>query len=213
MERLWKINRTLVQKFEDTDYLVPNVEREAVESLASFEARFRSRDQLVRVFKPRPDTVAAQRTPLGVLVYFADVEEEKKYILTGAVKDLETELITRRASAAYFIINGPLFHVARSYLDNIAELHRVVTFQDIELMFNPTRHRRVPKHILLSPAEASQWKETTGLKPSQIPRIYEDDPQAKYLDARSGDLIKVINPSPTAGFFARHVVVVRRLVR
>lgn len=213
MERLWKINRTLLQKLEDTYYQVSAVDKKAVASIEDFEAAFPTRDRMERVFLPKVGTTAELKTPLGVLLFFAELEEDKKYIRVEDVRRLIAKMETMSVVNAFFITNAALSSKANDVLRNSQAPGKaqVVVFRDEEMLFNVTRHRRVPKHTLLSPAEANQWLHTVKLKRSQIPRIFEDEPQIKYLGGSSGDLIKVTGPSPTVGSFTRHLVVVRRL--
>jgi DNA-directed RNA polymerase subunit H len=215
MERLWKINRTLVEKLETTGYLVPDEEREAVQSLENFQVRFPSTESMERVFQPQPNTAAMLKSPSGVLIFFSDAPEGKKQITVDEIRRLIDKMEELNTTTCYLIISSPLSTIAQKALASAQapDLARVVVFQAGELTFNITKHRRVPKHHLLSPKEAKEWLTATKLRRSQIPRIFETDPQAKFLDAVSGELIKVVGPSPTVGTYARHLVVVRRLVR
>jgi len=60
-------------------------------------------------------------------------------------------------------------------------------------------HELVPKHILLSAQEKEETMKKFGIKKlSQFPRISESDPIVKKLNAKLGDLIKIIRKSDTA---------------
>lgn len=210
-ERLYKINNILLQKLEDTSYLIPDAEIDASESFELFQETFPDSDAMERVFYPIPNTLTSERNPNGTMIGFAIANEGSRYVTTPVIDRIITKLVKAKASTLLLIINAPLFHIASKRLTSIQGEYRVVIFRQDQLMFNPTAHVRVPKHVLLTSEEAITWLNETRLKRSQLPRIYDTDIQALYLDAQPKDIIKVIRPSPTVGEFVHHVLVVRTL--
>lgn len=59
-------------------------------------------------------------------------------------------------------------------------------------------HESVPKHVLLSPEESEVVLKRYGIDAPQLPKIHVNDPAAKEIEAKVGDIIKVIRKSPTA---------------
>ena len=59
-------------------------------------------------------------------------------------------------------------------------------------------HELVPEHVLLSTEESIVVLKTYGIEAPQLPKIHVDDPVAKEIEAKVGDIIKVIRRSPTA---------------
>lgn len=70
-------------------------------------------------------------------------------------------------------------------------------------------HELVPKHEVLSPEEASEVLRKLGVKPTQLPWISFEDPIAKAIGAKPGDIVRITRKSPTAGesIAYRYVVV------
>ena len=70
-----------------------------------------------------------------------------------------------------------------------------------ELQFNITKHKLVPKHELVTDQnEVSNLLKEYNLKSkNQLPIILKHDPVAKYLNLKSGDIVKIMRVSETAG--------------
>lgn len=60
-------------------------------------------------------------------------------------------------------------------------------------------HELVPKHEILSKEEKEKLLSNLKITPEQLPRILEDDPVAVEIGAKSGDILKIIRKSETAG--------------
>ncbi len=59
-------------------------------------------------------------------------------------------------------------------------------------------HEMVPEHMLLSPEEGVEVLKGFGIEAPQLPKIHVNDPAAKEIGAKVGDIIKVIRRSMTA---------------
>lgn len=82
-------------------------------------------------------------------------------------------------------------------------------FLEKDLMIDKVRHISVPKHILLSEEEGKKVFDEYFLKKKQIPRIFSDDPQTKYFNAKIGRIFTIIRPSLTSGLAPYHRIVVK----
>ena len=72
-----------------------------------------------------------------------------------------------------------------------------------------TKHKLVPKHILLSDTEAKTVLKKYNVNQNNLPKILVTDPCVKMLDAKPGQIIKIIRRSQTAGMFTTYRVVVK----
>lgn len=60
------------------------------------------------------------------------------------------------------------------------------------LLFNPTKHQLVPKHIKLSNDEVTELMEKYMIKgKAQMPYILHNDTIAKWLGLKQGDIVKI----------------------
>lgn len=75
-----------------------------------------------------------------------------------------------------------------------------------ELQFNITKHELVPKHeVINNPEEVKSIMEMLSLKSkNQLPIILKTDPMARWLNLRSGDIVRISRPSPTSGYYVAY---------
>ena len=74
--------------------------------------------------------------------------------------------------------------------------------------FNIFGHELVPKHEILSKEEAEELLKKLRVAPYQLPHIKYDDPAARSIGARPGDILKITRKESTAGVhtYYRYVV-------
>ena len=65
--------------------------------------------------------------------------------------------------------------------------------------FNVLEHKHVPRHEILSAAEAKEVLKRYSIRPEQLPRLSVIDPCSMAIGARPGDLIKITRDSEVAG--------------
>ena len=59
-------------------------------------------------------------------------------------------------------------------------------------------HEMVPEHVLLTPEECAEVLKKYNIDAPQLPKIHVTDPAAKEIEAKVGDVIKIIRKSTTA---------------
>lgn len=60
------------------------------------------------------------------------------------------------------------------------------------------QHKLVPLHVVLSEKEKKNFLEKYNITPDQLPKILNTDPVAIYIDAKPGQIVKIIRKSHTA---------------
>jgi len=65
--------------------------------------------------------------------------------------------------------------------------------------FRMQDHILVPKHEVLSKEAAEELLKALGISPELLPKIRVDDPVAKEIGVKVGDIVRIIRESPTAG--------------
>ena len=63
---------------------------------------------------------------------------------------------------------------------------------------NIQQHKLVPLHVILSEEEKNEFLEKYKITPDQLPKIISTDPVAIYIDAKPGQIVKIIRKSHTA---------------
>ena len=66
-------------------------------------------------------------------------------------------------------------------------------------MIDIFRNILVPEHVLLTKEETQSVLEMYKIKPYQLPYIHSSDPAVRAIDAKLGDVVKIIRNSRTAG--------------
>lgn len=92
--------------------------------------------------------------------------------------------------------------ISQNYVKAINELNlNIQTFDIKEIQFNRLKHSLVPPHEkITSDTEIKAILESYSVKNRfQLPIILKNDIVSRLLGFKSGDIIKITRPSPTAG--------------
>ena len=69
-------------------------------------------------------------------------------------------------------------------------------------------HFLVPKHEIVAKEKSLEILEELGTSAERLPRILLTDPMIQEIEAKKGDLIRIVRESPTAGTAIYYRIVV-----
>ena len=141
-----------------------------------------------------------------VRLYFEYLEGLK--LIANDIGSFFSKMKDAKADSGIIVISGILSSQAKQKLADINIELQVECFNISELMVNITEHAYVPKHILLTEEEKKELMKRYRIKESQLPKILHNDPVAKYLGLKRGDVVKIIRSSETAGKYVTYRITV-----
>ncbi|KAH3684823.1 hypothetical protein WICPIJ_004176 [Wickerhamomyces pijperi] len=201
--RLWRTLKTVKEMVRDRGYLITQEEIDM--SLEQFRAE--KLDSLGKVarnrlnFQASPDPAFAEKFPSKGPIWVEFCEEPSVGIKT--MKAFIIHMTEHNFSTGIFIYQNGITPSASKLIPTIAPA-TIETLQESDLIVNITHHELVPKHIPLSDAEKKELLERYRLKESQLPRIQREDPVARYLGLKRGQVVKIIRRSETSGRYASY---------
>jgi DNA-directed RNA polymerase subunit H len=75
---------------------------------------------------------------------------------------------------------------------------------------NVLDHVMVPEHKIMSEEEVQSLFSRYHLTSDQLPKMFHDDPAAKAIKAKVGDVIRIVRYSQTAGIAESYRLVIKR---
>lgn len=135
----------------------------------------------------------------GVLIIFSSKTRVSEQNLTTFIT-----FASENGYSSGMIIVSPsrssdsVLSVLRKYISN-KENPLVQIFDIRHLQFDISKHRKVPKHRILKSDEIEDiLKEYNLISPTGMPKIDSQDPMAKWIGARPGDVVEVIGLCETS---------------
>jgi DNA-directed RNA polymerases I, II, and III subunit RPABC1 len=102
------------------------------------------------------------------------------------------------------VSNVAVSAAAKKEIPKFAQWCSIEWFLEEDLVINITHHELVPRHVILSRDEKTALLKRYRLKETQLPRILQKDPVAKYFGMKRGQIVKIIRKSETAGRYASY---------
>ncbi|XP_052774619.1 DNA-directed RNA polymerases I, II, and III subunit RPABC1 [Mya arenaria] len=198
--KLWKIRKTIMALCHDRGYLVTQDELD--QTLDEFKGQFGD----------KPSEKKPSRSDLIILVAHNDdptdqmfvffPEEEKVGIKT--IKTYCQRMQEENICRAIIIAQVGMTPSAKQALVDMAPKYILEQFLESELLINITEHMLVPEHVVMTPEEKQELLDRYKLKESQLPRIQQGDPVARYFGLKRGQVVKIVRPSETAGRYVSY---------
>lgn len=183
--KLWRIRKTIMQICHDRGYLVTQDELD------------QTLDEFKEQFGDKPSERRPARSDLIVLVAHNDDPTDQMFVFFPedakvGIKTIKTycqrmqeENITR----AIIIVQAGMTPSAKQALVDMAPKYILEHFLEAELLVNITAHMLVPEHVVMTPEEKSELLQRYKLKESQLPRIQQGDPVARYFGLKRGQVV------------------------
>lgn len=206
LSTLWRVRKTIHAMLNERGYLL--TQEDMSMTIEQFKEKFGDnppRDRLT-VLASKKDNPSDQ-----IFVFWADEEKLGVAPVKNYVLRMEKEKITR----AILILRRGITTFAKRILQEMAHpadpskpKRFVELFEELELLVNITEHIFVPKHVLLTEEEKKTLLAKYKLKETQLPRIQNIDPIARFYGLQKGNVVKIIRPSETAGRYVTYRLVV-----
>ena len=114
----------------------------------------------------------------------------------NTVKYIASSLEDYKVNHAIVLYNNSITAFAKNSLETLfKEGNKIEFFLYEELMYNVTKHKLVPQHILLSQSEKKEVLKAYSVSEKKVPFILRTDPVSRYFGAQSGQLFKIIRDS------------------
>ncbi len=120
------------------------------------------------------------------------------------IRQFAKHTITNNYKTGIMVTHVALSPAARKSLASVENLAKIECFLEDDLLVNITHHELVPRHVLLSREEKAALLKRYRLKETQLPRLLQKDPVARYLGLKRGQVVKIIRVSETAGRYASY---------
>lgn len=118
-----------------------------------------------------------------------------------SIRTLIDKMTQEGLTHAICVFTQPPTPFARRFLVNLhheSDLH-IEYFFSYELIFDITQHKLMPKHGRLTEAEKQALIHRYGKEEHCYPKIQLNDPMARYLGLKIGDMIRVERNIPHLG--------------
>ncbi|CCH42738.1 DNA-directed RNA polymerase [Wickerhamomyces ciferrii] len=203
VSRLWRAFRTVKEMALDRGYFIAT--EEITMNLEEFRSKYcdamgRPQRKLMS-FQASPTSESLGQFPNMGSLWVEFCDEASVGIKT--MKNFVIHISEKNFSVGIFIYQNGITPSANKLIPTVAPAV-IETFQESDLIVNITHHELVPKHIVLSDDEKKELLERYRLKESQLPRIQREDPVARYLGLRRGQVVKIIRRSETSGRYASY---------
>uniref|UniRef100_A0A2K6VIJ6 DNA-directed RNA polymerases I, II, and III subunit RPABC1 n=1 Tax=Onchocerca volvulus TaxID=6282 RepID=A0A2K6VIJ6_ONCVO len=202
--KLWRVRKTIMQMCHDRGYLV--TQEELDQTLENFKD----------TFGDKPSERHPSRNELTVLVAHNDDPTDQMFVffpedskigiktIKAICQQMQEQAITR----AIIVVQTGMTPSAKQAIADMAPKYTLEQFLEAELMVNITEHELVPEHVVMTNEEKNELLNRYKLKDTQLPRIQQSDPVARYFGLRRGQVVKIIRPSETAGRYITYRLVV-----
>ncbi|PWN46598.1 putative 25 kd subunit of DNA-directed RNA polymerases I, II and III [Violaceomyces palustris] len=195
--RLWRVNRTIHELVRDRGYEVADHEYQM--DLETFKAEYATNGSV-------------DRTRLNFFTQHNDNPEEKLFVFYSTEKNVGVKTMRqfigvmeeKNINRGIIIWSDKMTSAAKKVIEAMRMSFSLEDFEEAFLLVNITHHHLVPKHEVLSKEEKTALLQRYRLKETQLPRIQQADPVARYFGLQRGQVVKITRPSETSGRYCSY---------
>jgi DNA-directed RNA polymerase I, II, and III subunit RPABC1 len=197
--RLVRVKKTQIEMLEDRGYLIPEDQLQFKNiTYEEFDNRFKNENieklftnilsgeyvhsidgSKLYVFYPVPTPKQLSSSNIQSVLNLLTTRSDLRKIIIITIKKPSSELKKQIGN-----IESKRLHA------NVKNSIRIQVFLQNELIYNPSKHFLVPKHIILNEEEVNELTKRVNLQ--NLPLILSNDQQIKYLGGETGQVVKVI---------------------
>lgn len=180
------LNHRMIGNFDHSSYPLAGV-------LNNFE-------KLIGIWR-KNDSRLSNQLDYRILLYFANVTDDSAPVNKQETVLAYSYLIRFKVKAMYFLHINPISTMSlKQLLSPVApDGYIIKVFSAQSFNIDITKNFWVPKHILITNPE--EFYATEGFPKGTLPKISKDDPAIVNLDAKPGDIIKIIRQEAFNGGF------------
>lgn len=178
-KNLYKVRQTILEMIADRGYNIPESENITIEE---FIIKYNNRNIDININDKfyvyfHNDTKSfSKKDLLSIMNKHIDNNNINIIIL---LRDKENSAITKELSKEMY--------------------KNVEIFLKKNMIFNPTKHVMVPKHIILTKEEEVELLLRYNTTKGKLPKMSKMDPIAKYYGMKNDQICKIIRKSPEVG--------------
>ncbi|OTB03348.1 hypothetical protein M426DRAFT_321919 [Hypoxylon sp. CI-4A] len=214
--KTWRAWRTVHEMVQDRGYelsdeevkmsldmfkqLYCNVDGSVLRSKLKFSAR--PSPEMIKKFTP-PATASNPEPKADIGTIWVEFLDEES-LGAEQMRRFGKFCASENYATGILVSHVPVSSSAKKEIAKFAQWSSIEWFLEEDLLINITHHELVPRHVVLSREEKAALLKRYRLKETQLPRILQKDPVAKYFGMKRAQVVKIIRTSETAGRYASY---------
>ncbi|KAJ2373617.1 DNA-directed RNA polymerases II 24 kDa polypeptide (RNA polymerase II subunit 5) [Coemansia sp. RSA 2607] len=195
--RMWRVYRTIHQMCRDRGYLI--AASDLNRTLDEFRSQFASSGKVDRT---RMTFIVQKRSDPSAQMFVFFPEDDS--VGVKPIGEYSKRMVQESVSNAIIVYRKKMTPAADKAISQLSGKYRIEKFDESNLLVNITEHELVPQHRVLDDEQKREILTRYRLKETQLPRITNDDPVARYYGMSRGQVVQIIRPSETAGRYVTY---------
>lgn len=208
-EYLFKSRKIILEMLEDRGYDISEYQNFTKDDIGNMLSDFNKNKESHEL--GTLDILVKNKDKKKIYVkYNLDKFKQSKSI-TKLINDIYENILSNSDTLIFInsgriLLKNPKDNKVEEYNNiNFKKKHFVQFFGIENLLFNVSKHETVPQHTILSNKEIKNMISHYNItKEKQISLIRREDPMAKYIGMRPGNVCKIIYPSKNSILYTKY---------